>query len=120
VSFRFHRDGGFHGYLRGAQAKLNFGDRELAEELEIRADQLVDWKSGHVDYERLPDAVGRLLILFGCSLADLADVDAGDDPDERWERLEAEELRLLEANAGYEPSEWSRPVSPAATPPASG
>lgn len=114
MSFRFHRDGGFHGYLREAQAKLNFDDGELAEELGIRADHLVDWKSGHLEYEQLPDAAGKLLILFGCSLADLADVDAGDDPDERWERLEAEELRLLAANAG------DQPVSPAATPPASG
>jgi hypothetical protein len=104
VAFRFHRDGGFHGFLRGAQAKLDLDDRELAGELGIPAGQLVDWKSGHLAYERLPDAAGRLLILFGCGLADLATADAGDDPDERWRRLEAEELRLLAANAGYRPA----------------
>jgi hypothetical protein len=109
VSFRFHRDGGFHGYFRDAQAKLELGDAELAEGLGIRATQLVDWKSGHVDHPRLPDAAGRLLILFGCGLADLADVTDPDGPDDRWQRLENEELRLLAANAGYQPSDWNPP-----------
>ena len=107
MSFRFHRDGGFHGYFRDAQAKLEFSDAVLAEELEITADELVGWKSGHVVHERLPVAAGRLLILFGCGLADLADVTDRADPDDRWRRLEAEELRLLAANADYQPSDWS-------------
>ena len=105
MSFRFHRDGGFHGYFRDAQAKLDLDDPALAAELEIRVDDLVGWKSGHVVYARVPDAAGRLLILFGCSLGDLADVTAGDHPDDRWQRLEAEEMRLLAANTGYQPSD---------------
>jgi hypothetical protein len=101
VSFRFHRDGGFHGYFRDAQAKLELSDATLATELGLPADDLLAWKSGHVEYPELPDAAGRLLILFGCGLADLADVTVPTGRVERWERLEAEELRLLAANAGW-------------------
>jgi hypothetical protein len=105
VSFRFHRDGGFHGYFRDVQAKLEISDSRLTEELDVDQAQLVDWRSGHVAYPRLPDAVGRLLILLECGLADLVDVTGSRDPAERWQLLEAEETRLLAANADYRPIE---------------